>query len=173
MMMYYSMNLMMTIMFLFTNHPMSMGMILMIQTIMISLMSGFYSYSFWFSYILFMIMIGGMMVLFMYMTSLASNEKFKFSKTMLIIMLFLLLFMVLLFNTYDSMMTNLNMKNSNLMEIMNKLMMFKNENMTSLNFMYNNPNFMITLMLINYLLLTLIATVKITKSKTGPLRQKF
>nr|QRV62599.1 NADH dehydrogenase subunit 6 [Nebrioporus millingeni] len=170
--MYYLMNLMMTIMFLFMNHPMSMGMTLMIQTIIISLISGFYSYSFWFSYILFLIMIGGMMVLFMYMTSLASNEKFKFSKKMIMMILFLLMIMMLL-NMSDMSIINFNIKNSNSMEIMNKLMMFKNENMNSLNSMYNNPNFMITIMLINYLLITLIAVVKITKSKMGPLRQKF
>nr|QRW36381.1 NADH dehydrogenase subunit 6 [Nebrioporus canaliculatus] len=171
-MMCYLMNLSMTLMFMFMNHPLSMGMILMIQSIIISMISGLYSYSFWFSYILFIIMIGGMMVLFMYMTSLASNEKFNFSKKMMLMIMFIL-FISFFMNMNDNLMIYYNLKNSNTMEMINELIMLKNENMNSLNSMYNKPNFMITILLINYLLLTLIAVVKITKSKSGPLRQKF
>nr|YP_010352242.1 NADH dehydrogenase subunit 6 [Reticulitermes dabieshanensis]UOL50336.1 NADH dehydrogenase subunit 6 [Reticulitermes dabieshanensis] len=57
-------------------HPLAMGMMLLLQTMMTCMISGTMYKSFWFSYILFMIMIGGMLVLFMYMTSLASNEMF-------------------------------------------------------------------------------------------------
>nr|YP_010166774.1 NADH dehydrogenase subunit 6 [Scarodytes malickyi]QRV62878.1 NADH dehydrogenase subunit 6 [Scarodytes malickyi] len=169
---YYLMNLSMTMMFLFMNHPMSMGMILMIQTILVALISGLYSFTYWFSYILFLIMIGGMMVLFMYMTSLASNEKFNFSKKILLLIIMMLTISMIM-NFSDMSMINLNFKNSNMMEMINNMIMMKNENMKSLNFMYNKPNFIITIMLINYLLLTLVAVVKITKSKSGPLRQKF
>nr|YP_010166787.1 NADH dehydrogenase subunit 6 [Scarodytes savinensis]QRV62891.1 NADH dehydrogenase subunit 6 [Scarodytes savinensis] len=169
---YYLMNLSMTMMFLFLNHPMSMGMILMIQTILITLISGLYSFTYWFSYILFLIMIGGMMVLFMYMTSLASNEKFNFSKKILLLIITMLIISTIM-NFNDMSIINLNFKNSNMMEMINNMIMLKNENIKSLNFMYNKPNFIITIMLINYLLLTLVAVVKITKSKSGPLRQKF
>nr|QRW36251.1 NADH dehydrogenase subunit 6 [Deronectes costipennis] len=166
-------NLYLSIIFLFLNHPMSMGLILMTQTICITLMTGFLSYSMWFSYILFLIMIGGMLILFMYMTSLASNEKFKFSSKifiMIMIMIFMILFMIMLM---DFSMINSMFKTSNSIEMINKLITLKNENSYSMYLMYNKPNFMITITMINYLFLTLIAVVKITKFNYGPLRQKF
>nr|YP_010472507.1 NADH dehydrogenase subunit 6 [Nipponoharpalus discrepans]UVG42131.1 NADH dehydrogenase subunit 6 [Nipponoharpalus discrepans] len=164
---------MLTITFLFINHPLSMGLILLIQTLLISLMSGLFTYSYWFSYILFMIMIGGMLVLFIYMTSMASNEMINFSiKISLFIMISILMTMMMYFFIDYMMLTPL-FKNSNMLELINKIMLMKNENLLTLNMIYNKPNNMITLMLVNYLFLTLIAVVKITNIKYGPLRQKF
>lgn len=45
-----------------------------------------------------------------------------------------------------------------------------NEDILSLNKIYNFPTNLITLLLINYLFLTLLVTVKITKKNYGPLR---
>nr|QRV62813.1 NADH dehydrogenase subunit 6 [Neoporus sp. NHM-IR594] len=168
-----SLNLFMSLTFIFMNHPMAMGLILLTQTISIIMISSFYSLSFWFSYILFLIMIGGMLILFMYMTSLASNEKFNLSKNILI-PLSLMFFSLMMMNWMnDSMLMNYLHKTSNLIEFFNYQNLYKNENLLSLNSMYNKPNTFITLMMINYLLITLIAIVKITKSSKGPLRQKF
>nr|ARH54595.1 NADH dehydrogenase subunit 6 [Pogonus iridipennis] len=165
------MNLLMTIIFLFLNHPLSMGLILLIQTMTISLMSGMFSYSYWFSYILFLVMLGGMLVLFIYMTSLASNEMFNFSMKISLLIIISMTFLLMLYLFMDYMMLNPIFKNSNLLEMLNNIM--KNENILSLNMIYNKPNNMITLMLVNYLFLTLIAVVKITNINYGPLRQKF
>nr|ASN65973.1 NADH dehydrogenase subunit 6 [Broscus cephalotes] len=165
-------NLIMTITFLFLNHPLSMGLILLIQTILISLMSGMYTYSYWFSYILFIIMLGGMLVLFIYMTSIASNEMFNFSMKLMMFIMIMLFMMMISYFMIEHMITNLLFKNSNMIEYLNNMFM-KNENLTSLNMIYNQPNNMTTLMLVNYLFLTLIAAVKITDIKYGPLRQKF
>nr|QRV62373.1 NADH dehydrogenase subunit 6 [Boreonectes macedonicus] len=166
------MNLSMTLTFMFLNHPMSMGLVLMIQTISIAMITGFYSLSFWFSYMLFLIMVGGMLILFMYMTSLASNEKFKFSKNLTFSLLITSSMMMMLIFMNENILSMM-ITNSNLMELINSNMMFKNENLNSLNMMYNQPNFTITILMINYLFLTLIAVVKITQSNQGPLRQKF
>lgn len=46
------------------------------------------------------------------------------------------------------------------------------KNNSLLSIMYNFPTNIITILLINYLFLTLIATVKITNIFKGPLRQK-
>nr|ANJ70529.1 NADH dehydrogenase subunit 6 [Hygrotus confluens] len=166
-------NITMNITFMMLNHPLSMGMILMIQTTIIALISGLYSMSFWYSYILFLIMVGGMLVLFMYMTSLASNEKFKMSNKMIILVTIMIFSSILMILLMDNSLTNYMFKNNNLNELYNNINMFKNENIQSINMIYNYPNNMITIILINYLLLTLVAVVKITKSNTGPLRQKF
>nr|QEL51241.1 NADH dehydrogenase subunit 6 [Pterostichus oblongopunctatus] len=163
----------MTIIFMFLKHPLSMGLILLIQTLLISMISGLFSYSCWFSYILFLVMVGGMLVLFIYMTSLASNEMFNFSMkmSMFIILSMLMILSMLLF--IDYLMLNPLFKNSNMLEMINNMLMMKNENLLSLNMIYNKPNNIITLMLVNYLFLTLIAVVKITDINYGPLRQKF
>nr|AOY39105.1 NADH dehydrogenase subunit 6 [Trechoblemus micros] len=168
-----TLNILMTMMFLFMNHPLSLGLILLIQTILISLMTGFYSLSYWFSYILFLIMIGGMLVLFIYMTSLASNEMFNFSMKMMIMFLMFMFSMMIMMLIMDMMMLNPMFKNNNMMEFLNKNLYYKNNNLLSFNMIYNYPNYQITILLINYLFLTLIAVVKITSIKNGPLRQKF
>nr|AYW52295.1 NADH dehydrogenase subunit 6 [Lebiini sp. 2 ACP-2013] len=166
------MNIMMTITFLFMKHPLSMGLILMIQTIIISMLSSMFSYSYWFSYILFLVMIGGMLILFIYMTSLASNEMMNFSMKILFMLLILMMLSIMYYNFIDYMMFNSLFKNSNMIEML-KNWNNKNENLISLNMIYNYPNSIITLMMVNYLFLTLIAVVKITDMNYGPLRQKF
>nr|AML26342.1 NADH dehydrogenase subunit 6 [Hydrophilidae sp. BMNH 1274338] len=143
---------------MFTSHPMSMGMILLLQVTFVSLMTGMMSNNFWFSYILFIIMVGGMLVLFIYMTSIASNEKFKFSK-ILLSMIILLLFMMIMITFF---MDNIINEYSNIF-----LYPEMNINMNKyINFPYN----IITIMMILYLLISLIAIVKISKIKYGPLR---
>nr|YP_010414130.1 NADH dehydrogenase subunit 6 [Notiophilus quadripunctatus]URQ84672.1 NADH deshydrogenase subunit 6 [Notiophilus quadripunctatus] len=167
------MNLSLTMIFMFLNHPLSMGMILLMQTIIIALITGLFSYSYWFSYILFLIMVGGMLVLFIYMTSLASNEMFKYSNKLFILLIMSYFTMLFLYLLIDYLSINTLFLTSNSIELYNKILMIKNENMISLNKIYNMPNNMITLMLVNYLFLTLIAVVKITNINYGPLRRKF
>nr|ASN66025.1 NADH dehydrogenase subunit 6 [Cicindela campestris] len=168
------MNMLMTSIFMFMNHPMSMGLVLLIQTILISIMSGMMSYTFWFSYIVFLVMLGGMLVLFIYMTSLASNEMFQFSsKIMLFMFMMITLTSMMLIVFPDNQMIISMIKNSNSLEMINSMSFMNNENLITLNKIYNSPNNLITILLINYLLITLIAVVKITSINIGPLRQKF
>nr|QNP09990.1 NADH dehydrogenase subunit 6 [Ochthebius sp. IBE<ESP> AN292] len=157
------MNLLFSTMFIFMTHPLSMGMMLMAQVIIISLITGFLNFNFWFSYILFLIMIGGMLVLFIYMTSIASNEKFKFNmKFIYLIMTFMSTMNLFLFMD----------KFFNEISLFNKFI-FNNSNYFMLSKFYNSPSNMIMFLMIIYLLITLIAVVKITNFKMGPLRQKF
>nr|AXS66643.1 NADH dehydrogenase subunit 6 [Curculionoidea sp. 27 KM-2017] len=159
-------NLILSLMFMFMNHPLSLGCILLMQTIMISLVSGYLYMNFWFSYILFLIMIGGMLVMFIYMTSIASNEKFKMPKKMLYLCMLsiLLFFPILMFN--DSLYSNL----INMLSINN--IQFKLIENSSLMKFFNYPNMLMLIFLMVYLLITLIAVVKITGKIKGTLRQK-
>nr|YP_010385143.1 NADH dehydrogenase subunit 6 [Sphaeridium lunatum]UPL65153.1 NADH dehydrogenase subunit 6 [Sphaeridium lunatum] len=143
----------------FSTHPMSMGLTLLIQTICVALMTGFLANNFWFSYILFIVMVGGMLVLFIYMTSVASNEKFYFSKTLMFT--FILLSFIMLISLFF--MDNLITEYSSLFNINSDLNLNLNKYIT---YPYN----IITIMMIFYLLITLIAVVKISKIKYGPLR---
>nr|YP_009995412.1 NADH dehydrogenase subunit 6 [Ochthebius lividipennis]QNP09828.1 NADH dehydrogenase subunit 6 [Ochthebius lividipennis] len=157
------MNILLSTIFLFMIHPLSMGMILLIQTITISLITGFLNFNYWFSYILFLIMIGGMLVLFIYMTSVASNEKFKINnKIILLIISFMTIMMIFTFNdNYFIMINNFNK------------FIYMNNNYLMLSKFYNLPSNSIMFLMIIYLFITLIAVVKITNFNLGPLRQKF
>nr|YP_009469728.1 NADH dehydrogenase subunit 6 [Sphodromantis lineola]AVE15583.1 NADH dehydrogenase subunit 6 [Sphodromantis lineola] len=159
-----SISMTLSIIFLFLNHPLSMGLILFLQAISMCLISGYMSISFWFSYVLLLIYLGGMLVLFMYVTSLASNEMFFYSNKIFFTILFLpLIFMTIYYlNTIYPMNLYENLENSLIL------------NLTSNNFllkMYNQPMNMLTIMIASYLFLTLIAVVKIINIYKGPLRQ--
>nr|APX39388.1 NADH dehydrogenase subunit 6 [Longitarsus luridus] len=156
-----------TMMMLMFKHPLSCGMILLIQTILTALFTGMMSLNFWYSYILFLIMIGGMLILFIYMTSIASNEKFKFNKKFIYMYMLFLMILSMMFLT-DPYYTNLMI---NIIDMKNSLMMLKNQ--FSMMKYFNYPNYFIMMMMIIYLFITLIAIVKITKFNYGALRQKF
>nr|APX40366.1 NADH dehydrogenase subunit 6 [Stylosomus ilicicola] len=156
-----------SVMFCLMNHPLSLGMIMLIQTILISIITGKLVYNFWYSYIIFMIMIGGLLVLFMYMTSIASNEKFKFSSKIMNLAAIITPLLCLSFSLLDPLNISLKFKLNEMNQIksMNQFM--------SLSKYLNYPHFMIYLMMVIYLLVTLIAIVKIMSQSKSMLRQKF
>lgn len=103
------------------------------------------------------------------MTSLASNEIFNLSIKITIISIFTLIISLLAFYFIDKIIINSFLSNIEINSIFNNSSYFP-ENSLSLNKLYNYPTNLITILLINYLLVTLIAIVKITKLFYGPLR---
>lgn len=159
-----------SIIFTQTNHPISMGLILLIQTLLTCLITGLIAKRFWFSYILFLIFIGGILILFIYIASLASNEKFSFSfLPPLKIMAVISILIILLLN--DNFWFNPPFFNGELDLLSNTNFMIK-ENHMATSKIYETPNNWIIIFLINYLLLNLIIIVKITNTFIGPLRPK-
>nr|YP_010526957.1 NADH dehydrogenase subunit 6 [Marumba gaschkewitschii]QVT10996.1 NADH dehydrogenase subunit 6 [Marumba gaschkewitschii]UXR12294.1 NADH dehydrogenase subunit 6 [Marumba gaschkewitschii] len=165
--------IMLSMMMYFLNHPLSMGLMILIQTMLTCMLSGMLIKTYWFSYILFLTFLGGLLVLFIYMSSIASNEMFSMSNNMkfiFLLLIFLLLFTQLFF-----------MKNLNWMNLNNNLEMndfinikfFNNENNINLNKLYNSYSSKLMLLLIIYLFITLIAIVKITNIFYGPLRMYY
>nr|ARH54296.1 NADH dehydrogenase subunit 6 [Curculionidae sp. 3 AH-2016] len=152
--------------FMIMNHPMSLGGILVIQTILMALTTGFLFMNFWFSYIIFLVMIGGLLVMFIYMTSIASNEKFEFPKNFIYMIMLSFFIMAIMFKFKDNFYTfqfyNLSML---------KMFSFPIKNF-NLNKYFNYPGMFVLTLLMIYLLITLIAIVKITGKNYGSLRQK-
>nr|AQP26935.1 NADH dehydrogenase subunit 6 [Dihoplotermes sp. A TB-2017] len=140
-------------------HPMAMGLMLLVQTTIVCLISGTMYKSFWFSYILFMIMIGGMLVLFMYMTSLASNEMFSPSNKIMATMALMMPILLYIMPTVT------NNKEMNIHETM-----MENETTITTTVMYNQMMGTMTTLLVLYMLLTLIVVVNIINVSKGPLR---
>nr|YP_009114941.1 NADH dehydrogenase subunit 6 [Acroneuria hainana]AIX03646.1 NADH dehydrogenase subunit 6 [Acroneuria hainana] len=145
-------------------HPLAMGMLLLLQTLVICLITGFMTQNFWFSYILFLVFLGGLLVLFIYVTSLASNEMFSLSTFTLLLAL-----VPLSICTVSSLILDPSIlpTPANHTEIFAS---YTEEITLSLMKLYNTTTSTITLMLVLYLFLTLIAVVKITKIFHGPLR---
>nr|YP_010564276.1 NADH dehydrogenase subunit 6 [Colobochyla salicalis]UYX62286.1 NADH dehydrogenase subunit 6 [Colobochyla salicalis] len=157
---------------LFLNNPLFMGLMILFQTILISLLSGMLIKTYWFFYILFLTFLGGLLVLFIYVFSIASKELFKpsFNSKVLFFFSLLLLLLLILFKKKNfywmNFFFNFDMNNFFLMN----MFFFNNDNKIVLNKLYNNQTFMIMLILIIYLFITLIAVVKITNIFYGPLR---
>lgn len=136
-----------------------------------SIISGLITKTFWFSYILFLVFLGGILVLFIYVTSLASNEIFTFSTKLLIssISIFIIIIISLYFIDKSILLQYTNLE----IQSISNLNSYIIENSLSLNKLYNYPTNLLTILLINYLLITLIAVVKITNLFKGPLRPIF
>nr|ATN41239.1 NADH dehydrogenase subunit 6 [Endopterygota sp. 24 LC-2017] len=167
--MLYSIALIFSFIFMQMSHPLALGLMLLFQTTCVCMITGLINSSFWFSYILFLIFLGGMLVLFIYVTSLASNEMFSLSMklTFISLMSFLLLICISLIIDKSSLAPFIQ---NNEMNSISSLHSYFSENSLNLNKLYNYPTNLITILLMNYLLIALIAIVKITKMFFGPLR---
>nr|YP_011014885.1 NADH dehydrogenase subunit 6 [Caliscelis rhabdocladis]WQB38579.1 NADH dehydrogenase subunit 6 [Caliscelis rhabdocladis] len=148
----------------FLKHPISMGSMLMMQTMMICLVSSSKFNSPWYSYILFITMIGGLMVMFMYMSSIASNEKMKMMPTKKIIILLTILMIIFI----------MNMKEQEYMEKMYQIKLNTNnlEEIKSTSKFFNFKKMNLSIMMIMILLFTMVSITNISSSKEGPLKMK-
>lgn len=140
-----------------SSNPVIILIIILIQTILMCVIIWIIIKTRWFSFILFLIFLGGLMVLFVYVVRLAANEKFELNLeeikklTMWIIIALLVTFL-------SSFFTKIFEFNSfNLYE--QAIIIFSGEIM------------IIILLIIAYLLFTLIVAVKISSKYEGPLRR--
>nr|QPL16991.1 NADH dehydrogenase subunit 6 [Chorthippus sp. AHNU01] len=160
---------MININFIKLNHPMSMMMFIIIQTFIVGLITGTMMESFWLSYILFLTFLGGMLVLFIYITSIASNELFKPKSIIMFISMFMMIITTVILIVVDKTMFLDPIKNTETMNINNSINY--QEMSMSLEKLYNKPTLTITMMMMIYLFLALVAVVKITNINQGPIRK--
>nr|WFP43302.1 NADH dehydrogenase subunit 6 [Chloracris brunneri] len=167
-------NILITLLFNYSNHPMSMTIIIIMQTLILSIHMSLITKTFWMSYILFLVFLGGMLVLFLYITSLASNEIFSTNQPKsLMITSSLIIMMVMLAMSYvDQLSWNIFMSNTDSYPLTYKsnLLTSHTNQCSSLIKLHNTYTSITTFILINYLFMTLIAIVKITNIHMGPLR---
>nr|QWZ47766.1 NADH dehydrogenase subunit 6 [Loxocephala perpunctata] len=147
-------------------HPISLGSMLIFQTMLISIYMTKNLKSTWFSYILFITMIGGMMVMFMYMASIASNEKKFYNMiNMLILMTIMIMIMKMM------------MKKDKTMDMFNKINEFKfnsneDEEIKSLSKFFNKSKSKITIFMMTLLFMMMIIVTNISNTFEGPLKKK-
>nr|YP_010470985.1 NADH dehydrogenase subunit 6 [Allogalathea elegans]UVF62814.1 NADH dehydrogenase subunit 6 [Allogalathea elegans] len=161
--------IMVSLLFLTMTHPLSTGLTLLGQTILIAAASGLTSNSFWFSYILFLIFLGAMLVLFIYVASIASNEQFSFNfKAFVLFMLVSSLSLIMIF--FDQILMS-NKISSFASSLPSSYIFWTNS--LQISPIYNMPSFQFTIFIILYLLLTLIVIVKIMNMYSSPLRLSY
>nr|QUI76269.1 NADH dehydrogenase subunit 6 [Cloeon dipterum] len=152
--------------FMRLSHPISMGVVLILHTFIVGVATGVMADNFIYSYILFLVILGGVLVLFIYMTSLVSNEMFYFSwvDVMLAMVVLVLggMFVLFIMAPLGSLLVNLELLPPS---ICGETLM------VGLEKLYSNYTFLLTLFLIIYLLYVLLVCVSIVGVKTGPLRK--
>nr|YP_010849303.1 NADH dehydrogenase subunit 6 [Krisna nigromarginata]WGG89443.1 NADH dehydrogenase subunit 6 [Krisna nigromarginata] len=139
-------------------NPTMMMIILLIQTTLMVINMNLMLESSWFPMITFLMMIGGIMIIFMYMVSISANEKIKINMNMLILTLIIMIPM-------ESMMIE-TMINENQDTMMN----FNIKEKFCLIKLYNKKSLSMCMLMVLYLLLTMISVSKIVKHYEGPLR---
>nr|YP_009236727.1 NADH dehydrogenase subunit 6 [Acraea rogersi]AMJ17191.1 NADH dehydrogenase subunit 6 [Acraea rogersi] len=156
---------------MFSNHPLAMGILILFQTLLLCILSGMLINTYWFSYILFLIFLGGLLVLFIYVSSIASNELFNinFSNKILFSISIFLSFFSSLFLKNNLFWMNFHF-NDDMINFFNNYLFFNNEFNFNLSKLYNEQTYLLMFMLIIYLFITLIAVIKITNIFFGPLR---
>nr|YP_009424538.1 NADH dehydrogenase subunit 6 [Chlorotocus crassicornis]ASU92684.1 NADH dehydrogenase subunit 6 [Chlorotocus crassicornis] len=147
-------------------HPLAMGMTLLTQTVFVCLIAGLLSKHMWFSYILFLIFLGALLVLFIYVASLASNESFSLSIPTTLMVGYSLLTLPM-FMLMDPLLPSLKHSVEKSFLCLDQLMQTTQYNLMMI---YNPSSMNLTLFIILYLLLTLVVVVKISSTFFGPLR---
>nr|YP_009491518.1 NADH dehydrogenase subunit 6 [Pidorus atratus]AWI14404.1 NADH dehydrogenase subunit 6 [Pidorus atratus] len=173
-MLFSSMIMSLTLFMYFLSHPLSMGLFILSQTLLVCLISGMMIKTYWFSYILFLTFLGGLLVLFIYVSSIASNEMFKINLKMKIMFFIMLEFIFIISMIKMNNLKYMNFYFNSDMEIyFNMFIFINNENKLNLTKLYNSQTFLMMMMMIIYLFITLISVVKITNISYGPIRSNF
>nr|YP_010531187.1 NADH dehydrogenase subunit 6 [Athalia scapulata]UXW93409.1 NADH dehydrogenase subunit 6 [Athalia scapulata] len=152
----------------FSKTPLLMLLFLIAQTLLVTMTTTLMNSSSWHSYILFLILIGGLLILFIYINSLIPNQKINFKLPLMYISMSFIMIILVLNNNYYSYSNNPETENFFYMEL--------NPNFSIklvMNKLYNKPTNFTMFLLMNYLLWTLMIAVKIININMGPIRKKI
>nr|QFQ33842.1 NADH dehydrogenase subunit 6 [Amblyomma geoemydae] len=126
------------------SHPMTLLISVILLTLFVSMLFYFNSCNAFFPLILILLILGGMLVIFMYMVSLCPNKKINFN------LKFLFLTSIIMFLSFNL-----------------KITSFMNEELMKIFFF---PQISMTLLIMNYLMLTLMVVMKLLNWISSPLK---
>nr|UBQ33995.1 NADH dehydrogenase subunit 6 [Plerochila australis] len=149
-----------TMMFMFLNNPLSMAITLVAQTLLVSLIIALLSSTFWYSYMLILVMVSGLLIMFMYLASIASNEKFNFSFG-LTTTIMLISFLITLMTPKEEMLDKKLFQSSKLLD-KQELMMVK---------LFNSKFIIPSIMMITFLFMMMVIISFLVNSNEGPMRK--
>nr|YP_009645800.1 NADH dehydrogenase subunit 6 [Acuticosta chinensis]QBS54525.1 NADH dehydrogenase subunit 6 [Acuticosta chinensis] len=141
-------------------HPLSLGIMVLLLAFLNCVLIA--SISPWYSYMLFFIFIGGMLVMFAYIASLSPNMTFSINNPLMPATLTLLI----LISFKNSKLSFNYQTNADMMSSIN-------DKVQTLSFLYMENGITCVILLACMLLFTLVASVKICKPKMGALRPFF
>lgn len=145
--------------------PLFLMISLFLKVLLICITIGLISQTFWFSYILFLIFIGGILILLIYLISLISNDKLNLKRIKTLNLVFFLFIVLLLIFFKSPFFTNsLDLHNFSFLKHIFQ------ENSLNLNKLYSFPTNIINILLINFLFFILVITLKIIDFFYGPFR---
>ena len=144
--------------FLFIFHPLAIIFVLIIQTILISTLIYSIVQFPWFSYTLILVFLGGILILFTYISNIASNEIFKPNLKVILPLILAPFVTILITNSKQNI--SIERKIINSIQYTN-LTIFKP---------FSETIIPLTLLIALYIILTLLTVVKIRKISQGPLR---
>nr|UGS80552.1 NADH dehydrogenase subunit 6 [Waoraniella jarlinsoni] len=162
-----TLSLFMTLLFFFATNPLTMGLILILQTILISLIMGFMQKSFWFLYILILIFIGGMLIMFIYMTSVFPNEKFVLNQKIMYMYMTIMLMSIPMFLILNKTI----LLNFPMQELLNMNQSTENSILNYTIKIFNSNSNLILFFLVIYLFYCMLIIIKIINIFKGPLRK--
>nr|YP_010026397.1 NADH dehydrogenase subunit 6 [Cacopsylla citrisuga]QOQ84943.1 NADH dehydrogenase subunit 6 [Cacopsylla citrisuga] len=145
---------------LISSHPISFGVILLMQTMSLALCTRIISESSWIPLTLFLVMVGGLMILFLYITSICSNNKPAIVKLTVYQVISVILVIYFLENFEITIFMNEPLSTKDLPN-MEFIKLFLPMNIFSSNFMFL------------YLLVMLIIMIEILPLNKGPMRKKY
>jgi len=111
----------------------------------------------WFFYLIILVFLGGVIILIIYISTLAANEKFRILEInwVNISIVFFLRILIITIIKYKNIINFISINN------------------TAVGILYESSNFTLLLFLILYLLLTLVCVVKLVKFESGPLIKRL
>nr|YP_010959083.1 NADH dehydrogenase subunit 6 [Pseudophilothrips ichini]WND64426.1 NADH dehydrogenase subunit 6 [Pseudophilothrips ichini] len=137
------------IFFIFLKHPLIMGLMLILNTIFLCVFVSLFSFSSWNSYILFLMFLGGILILFLYNISLISTEIFSMLniKYFFLFFYFFIMFYII-FNFKESFFND-------------TFIFFCQKDFSGLTFFFLEYNSSSILFLISYIFLSLICIINL------------
>lgn len=151
-------------------HPLILSLILTLYVIVLRLYINLLGNNYWYSYLLFLVIIGGLIILFIYFTRIASNELINFNKSYLLyffikIILFLFLFLIYLLSSNKILFVN------NFLDIYSVDYLIMNLKDFGVKNLYIDFSIDLNIYIILYLFFTIISCVLVCTKLNIPFRQ--
>nr|YP_010048407.1 NADH dehydrogenase subunit 6 [Mollitrichosiphum tenuicorpus]QPK76760.1 NADH dehydrogenase subunit 6 [Mollitrichosiphum tenuicorpus] len=154
-------NLMLSTILMNLKSPLSANLIILTQSISLTMLINLINKTSWISFMLFILYVGGLMIIFLYISSIAFNELNinKNYKNILIKMIFILMIFYMMKNFI--LLENFQLENKFIFE----------DNFYLIN-MFLLPNNLMIYFMLMILLFMLILIIWLLKNNKGPIRQK-
>lgn len=155
-------NLLISITLIYSKSPLKSNLIILFQTILISIIINLINKTSWISFIIFILYVRGLIIIFLYISRIAFNELNINKNFKLLILLTILILLIILKFKSLFIKENFNFENKYIFE----------DNKYFIN-IFIIPNNLIIYFIILILFFILILVIWLLKNKKGPLRQKI